>query len=431
MSRFEDWDPPLQPKRGGPSLLRGIEMYLDFQWDHVVTHGMRMFRHCSHLAALAHARSGGKIPALILTDNENEVEGEDSNDTHHFLVVNLRRYIAEATGDPAVSYLARRTDVYKASVARAEDLLAVPGVLNDALTAELVADWFTANPARTGEVRDALGNEREVPALTPVQLVTAFSRYWRLLAGHPALLDAVFSDSEIGASEALAHWLADHPTEAARVLQALEEGDLAALDAAAGVARLRRFLNEWQSNRTNGNEEDWQRILTRESWVLGQLFGAPFVIVKGKAYVGGKTYENLEGRVTDFLYKNLVTGNVLIVEIKTPVAPLLAAQYRSQVFPPSGELAGAITQALDQRRLLLGDPALDLQAADAAPFHPRSVVLIGDIESQGVADDKLRSFELFRNELAGVEVVTFDELAAKAGTLLELFRADPGNEPTS
>jgi hypothetical protein len=57
------------------------------------------------------------------------------------------------------------------------------------------------------------------------------------------------------------------------------------------------FLDEWQSNRTNGNEEDWQQILTRESWVLGQLFGAPFVIVKGKAYVGGKTFENLEGRV--------------------------------------------------------------------------------------------------------------------------------------
>src|SRR5713101_7811399 len=102
MSRFEDWDPPFQPKKGGPGLLRGIEMHLDFQRDHVVTHGMRMFRHCKYLAALAHARCGDKIPALILTDKDNEVEGEFSTDTHYFLVVNLHRYIAESTGDPAV-----------------------------------------------------------------------------------------------------------------------------------------------------------------------------------------------------------------------------------------------------------------------------------------------------------------------------------------
>jgi hypothetical protein len=66
--------------------------------------------------------------------------------------------------------------------------------------------------------------------------------------------------------------------------------------------------------------------------------------------------------------------------------------------------------------------------ADAVPFNPRAVVLIGDLERQGIEDDKRRSFELFRNQLAGVEVVTFDELAAKARGLLELFRADPGEE---
>jgi hypothetical protein len=428
MTRFEDWDPPLHPMQGGPTLLRGIEMHLDFRYDVVVTHGRAMFTHCSHLANLAHARCGGKIPALILTDNANEMEGEFSTDTHYYIVVNLRRYIAESTGDPAVSYLARRTDVYNAGVARVQDLLSVPGVLDEVLNAELVADWFTIDPTRSVDVQNALNSEREIPQITPVQMVAAFSRYWRVLADHPELLDAVFSDEEMGASEAFARWVADHPSEAARVLQAFKEGDLAALDAAAGVARLRRFLSEWELNRANSTEEDWQQILTRESWVLGQLFGAPFVIVRGKAYVGGKTFENLEGRVTDFLYRNLVTGNVLIIEIKTPVAPLLAAQYRGQVFPPSGELSGAITQVLDQRRLLLAEPALNLEAADVASFHPRSVVLIGDIESQGIEGDRLRSFELFRNELAGVEVVTFDELAAKADALLELFRRTDGGD---
>jgi hypothetical protein len=115
------------------------------------------------------------------------------------------------------------------------------------------------------------------------------------------LRDALFTDE--GASSAFARWVSDHPLDAAEALQAVESGDLAAFDAVAGIARLQRFLNNWHSNRDNGREEDWQDLLTRESWALGQLFGAPFVIVRGKAFVGDKTFENLEGRIADFLYR--------------------------------------------------------------------------------------------------------------------------------
>jgi Shedu protein SduA, C-terminal len=430
MSRFETWKPKLQPKKGGPILLKGIDMHLDFKWDDVVPHGRSMFNHCSYLANLAHVRCGGKTPALILTDNDKEIEGEDSNDTHHFLIVNLRRYIKESTGDPAVSYLARRTDVYKASLARLEELMADPALLNDVMTAEQVADWLTVDPARSDEVREALDSEQEVPNVTQARMVTAFNRYWQALTNNPALRDAVFSNEEIGASEAFAQWVAERPDQATLAFQAVNEGDLAAINAAAGVARLRRFVEEWEANRSNAKEEYWQDLLTRESWVLAQLFGAPFVIVKGKAYVGGKTYENLEGRVTDFLYKNRLTGNVAIIEIKTPCGDLLGSKYRNQVYPPSTELTGATTQVLDQRNLLCEeyrDLKLDTSAG-AVPFNPRAVVLIGDIETQGVTGEKLRSFELFRNEMAGVEVVTFDELAAKAEALLELFEASDAED---
>lgn len=57
------------------------------------------------------------------------------------------------------------------------------------------------------------------------------------------------------------------------------------------------------------------------------------------------------------------------------------------------------------------------------PFSPRTVVLAGDLERQDIDGDRRRGFELFRNALGGVEVVTFDELAAKAEALLELFGA--------
>lgn len=248
-------------------------------------------------------------------------------------------------------------------------------------------------------------------------------RYWRALADDPELRDTVFSDEALGAIQAFAAWVKERPEQAAAALRALQGQDLAALDAAAGIARLQDFIDEWEANRSNADEGYWQDLLTRESWALGQLFGAPFVIVRGRVYVGGKTYEDREGRIADFIYRNQLTGNVLIAEIKTPPTPLLGSPYRAGVFPPSTELSGAVTQALDQRQTLLSSyQQLGLAEIGAVPFNPRTLVLAGDLEKQSVRDARLRSFELFRNELRAVEVVTYDELAAKARGLLDVFR---------
>lgn len=72
MSRFEDWEPPLQHMRGGPARLLGIDIYYDFRWREIVTHGMRQFAHGQRLAELAVANCGEKTPALILTSNEQQ-----------------------------------------------------------------------------------------------------------------------------------------------------------------------------------------------------------------------------------------------------------------------------------------------------------------------------------------------------------------------
>ncbi|HUJ55841.1 MAG TPA: Shedu immune nuclease family protein [Gaiellaceae bacterium] len=420
MSRFDDWHPPLQHKLGGPARLLGIDMYHDFPWSDVVTHGMAQFSHGLRLAELARDNCKGKTPALILTTKTDELEGAFETDTHHYIVVCLPRYLVEAEPNEAVAYLARRADVYEARAARLEELLAHPEMLDEVLTAEQVADWLSLDPERSEKVAQEMASGEAVPTVDPARAIVALSRYWKAVADEPELREALFTDE--GASTAFARWLGEHPLEAAAALLDVQSGDLAAFDAVAGIARLQRFVDEWQANRENAREEDWQELLTRESWVLGQLFGAPFVIVRGKAYVGGKTFENLEGRITDFLYKNRLTGNVLIVEIKTPITPLVGTQYR-QVFPPSHDLAGGITQVLDQRQSLLENyKELGLPDAGAVPFNPRAVVLIGDLERQEIEDDRRRGFELFRNDLAGVEVVTFDELAAKAEALLEIFR---------
>src|SRR5438128_2454554 len=117
MSRFNTWDPPLRQRRGGPARLLGIEIYHDFVWPDVVTHGIGQFHHGLRLAELAYAHCGSKTPALLLTSKEDELEGPFETDTHHFIVVCLPRYLREATPNEAVAYLGRRADVYETRMA--------------------------------------------------------------------------------------------------------------------------------------------------------------------------------------------------------------------------------------------------------------------------------------------------------------------------
>src|SRR5713226_5410466 len=110
MSRFDDWDPPLLHKKGGPARLLGVDIYHDFRWSDVVTHGMSQFAHGLRLAEVANANCKKKTPALILTSKEKEFEGAFETDTHHFIVVCLPRYLDEAEPNEAIAYLARRAD---------------------------------------------------------------------------------------------------------------------------------------------------------------------------------------------------------------------------------------------------------------------------------------------------------------------------------
>jgi hypothetical protein len=56
--------------RGSPYRLLGIDVYHDFEWAEIVTHGMRQFPHGLRLAELARENAKKKTPALILTSKK-------------------------------------------------------------------------------------------------------------------------------------------------------------------------------------------------------------------------------------------------------------------------------------------------------------------------------------------------------------------------
>src|SRR5262249_10903944 len=156
-------------------------------------------------------------------------------------------------------------------------------------------------------------------------------------------------------------------------------------------------------------------------------YAYPFLIVRGQAYVGGKRIDNRGGNVVDFLYANAVTGNAALVEIKTPGTLLLEQkQYRNNTYCAYRELTAAVQQLLVARDSLARTYA-SLVGEDEAPeyrsFSPKALLIIGDTASIPANPTARRSFELYRNSLRDIDVITFDELGEKIQRLVELLES--------
>ena len=189
---------------------------------------------------------------------------------------------------------------------------------------------------------------------------------------------------------------------------------------------LKAAIALWQVNQTNANEEFWQRSLTDNSFVLEHVFSWPTTIVRGKAYVGGKSVMNAGGNVIDFLMNNRVTRNAALIEIKTPTTPLLATrEYRSGVYPPSSDLAGTIMQLLNYKHSLQQEyhSLTHGQTNPFDSFDPRCAAVVGNAGRELQNEDKRKSFELFRNQFSGVTIITYDELFSRAEQLIRVLEA--------
>ena len=169
-------------------------------------------------------------------------------------------------------------------------------------------------------------------------------------------------------------------------------------------------------------EKDWQDFLDANSFILSLAFGYPIVKVRGQAWVGGHKLSGRGGTIADFLVKNNLTDNSAIIEIKTPQTDLLnKTPYRGEIYTPSGELVGAINQALGQKQSFEREFSLikdKSRLSDIESYSVRCCLIIGRLP---VDNDRKRSFELFRGNSKNVDIVTFDELFEKLRSLRDLL----------
>ena len=206
-------------------------------------------------------------------------------------------------------------------------------------------------------------------------------------------------------------------------LSTLNTDELSNVTSLLDMTKLRKALNVWNDNADKGDESFWQKCFSENPWVISQVFARPVVIMQDQAYVGGKGIEDTGGKMVDFIYRNSLTDNIVLVEIKTPETKLIDVKYRQGVYAVSRELSGAVNQVLTYKDSIQKEfYALSSKSGTRfCSFNPRCALVVGDTKSLDDKDKKA-SFELFRAELKDVAIITFDELFAKAEFLLRLLK---------
>jgi hypothetical protein len=173
-------------------------------------------------------------------------------------------------------------------------------------------------------------------------------------------------------------------------------------------------------------EGAWQAFFVDNPFVLRLAFRLPIMMFGDQVSVGGRKFSGAGDKISDFAVRAAASGNLTLVEIKTPETPLPdTTPYRRDLYPPSRELSGAVNQVLDQRYQL--QKSITLLKDTSGIWNVESYAVQGLIIAGRTGDNEaqLKSLELFRNSLKSVVVITFDELVSKLEHLLEVLR-EPG-----
>ena len=199
----------------------------------------------------------------------------------------------------------------------------------------------------------------------------------------------------------------------------------------------RLFFDELKME--EGSEEKvWQNFFQTHPWILGASLASHLFtswnpeqleqIVAGSS-IGGP------GKRTDALMRTAGRiRSMVFIEIKTHRTKLLSSQYRSGCWSVSPAVIGGIAQSqgtvhraiksLEERIVGRATDGSEIPGDFTYLLKPRSILLVGELgqlkgSRGGHHIEKTRSFELFRRSVSEPEIMTFDELLAKAEFIVD------------
>ncbi len=186
-------------------------------------------------------------------------------------------------------------------------------------------------------------------------------------------------------------------------------------------------------------EKLWQNFFENNPWIFG--YGLQLVSCEGlddkkleQTVVGNDIIDGAGKRIDALLKTKGLISKFLFCEIKTHLPNLLMEPYgRPGVFVPAKELRGAVAQiqkTIHKLTLKVQENYVRPENANGTPsgeeilfVKPRGVVIIGMLNdfmtNTGVNYEMLSSFEIYRQQVAGIEIITYDELYERAKFIVD------------
>jgi hypothetical protein len=194
--------------------------------------------------------------------------------------------------------------------------------------------------------------------------------------------------------------------------------------------------------RRRGAEDVWQHFFEANHWIFGTGLAPQFLHAWNperleQTVIGASVYGR--GKRPDALMRTAGLLSALVfIEIKTHLTPLLyPVEYRPGTWRVSDEVAGGVSQCQATVDEVLRRATTELDVVDDDGFRtgdsvfvcrPRSLLVVGSLD-QFLRDGQpnvamFERFERFRRSLKDPEIVTFDELFARAAMSLALADHD-------
>ena len=204
-----------------------------------------------------------------------------------------------------------------------------------------------------------------------------------------------------------------------------EDPDLATrLSFARIQSERRRSLGEFKRLiERDAPESELQSFLDRNSWIFG--YGLNYRVLgalQAQPHYGGANVRGTGGHRGDNLQMSIGAARfTVLVEIKRASTALLGPKYRNGAHGPSPELGGAISQVQVNCRTWSVEgsqtEANREYLGDVLTAQPKGILVIGHCRELDSREKKI-AFELLRRNTSVPEIITFDELLARASFIV-------------
>ena len=401
------WDRTLNFRRGSPARLNSIELYYDFRWLDLFPDQRAQFKNGLALARLIQdGCPTGKTPALLLTARDSVEERIIQTDSHFVVVLNLPRYLAQATANAAESYYADRLGI-QALAARPEVVTAVITQLSiDDIEAWASEDATT----RFDQLRRIVGPaEPGATATTPADAVAALRSLQGLDGEQVRMLTALFGEeSEREARLQVLHAVTEDAT--GRYVT----GEVLVQRTRERIADARLAMSAFQDllDQPASDETDMQLFIENNLWLLGL------------DYADMRARHPIPRGTMDFILERF-DGFHDLLELKSPNDPIIRAPAATDGIPPSPSayslspaLANALAQAHVYRDILTRNaPTVEDLYGLPHVRDPRLIIVIG--KAAPLPEQSANVLRELNKSLHRVEIVPYDVLGARANAILD------------